>query len=65
MVVLLVWQQLASVLTVVAVMAPLEVAVTVAVVASSLLVEDKMQLLLALAYHTSADRKCCSFITGG
>ena len=57
MVILLVWQQLASVLSVVAVMDPL---VAVAVVASLPLVEDKMWGGPALAYHTSADRnKCC------
>ena len=55
MVVCLVWQQLASFLSFVAVMAQLVVAVTVAVVASSPLVEDKMLLPPTLAYHTSAD----------
>ena len=55
MAVCLVWQQLASLLSFVAVMAQLVVAVTVAVVASSPLVEDKMPLPPALADHTSAD----------
>ena len=55
--ILLVWQQLASVLSVVAVMDPL---VAEAVAASLPLVEDKMWGGPALAYHTSADRnKCC------
>ena len=55
MVVLLPWQQVASVLSFVAVMAPLVAAVTVAVPASLPLAEDKMPLPPALAYHTSAD----------
>ena len=55
MVVLLVWQQLASFLSVVAVMAQLVVAVAVAAAASLPLVEDKMPLPPTLAYHTSTD----------
>ena len=55
MVVLLVWQQLASISSVVAMMAQLVVAETVAVVASSTIVEKKMQQLPP-AWHTIADR---------